>query len=102
MSDIASILHEVVKTDWTDFRDEGDTAYDGQFVVVEVIEGDEGRWSRFMSVITRHIPTDTYYQWEYQSGLTEYQEDELWDDKPVQVEPSTKTITVTEWKPVKP
>lgn len=67
---------------------------------VETIEGESGRWTRSVQTISKL--GDRYFSTFWEQGLTEYQENEFYE-QPVEVEKKTyeKTITVTEWVPVK-
>jgi hypothetical protein len=80
---------------WADLRTVGDEL--GGFVVVETIEGDDRRWSRAVEVIVC-APSGTHYRWSYDSGLTEYQDDDLLDGDPVVVEQHEEEVVVRTWK----
>lgn len=58
--------------------------------VVEEIEGDTGRWMRMMTSIVEH--EGRFFAVEWQSGLTEMQEDEFPSDEDVLVEVFPKTV----------
>ena len=62
--------------------------------------GDCGRWT--MSVHSIVHLKDRYFAIDWERGLTENQDDEFWY-QPVEVVPHTyeKTVTVTEWIPIK-
>jgi hypothetical protein len=103
MTNVAEQLREVLKDEWYQMRYDGGSSKDGDFETVEVIEGESRRWSSTDAVITWHLPTDTYYRWYFESGSTEMQEDDYFDDgNPELVEKQSKTITVTEWYGVAP
>lgn len=57
-------------------------------------EGEEGRWSRYMTTISKL--NNTYIVTYWSKGLTEYQENE-YDDYPIIVE-SIDTETITMYK----
>lgn len=65
------------------------------FTTVSVEEGDEGRWVRWMTIVTQ-APSGTYYKWEYARGLTENQEDEV-DSTVTEVKPEDRTVVIREW-----
>ena len=71
---------------------------DGEFKVVDRTEGDHGRWTQVISVVIQ-TPSGRLYRYEYEEGLTEYQEDD-YDGNLVEVLPHVQTITVTEYKAV--
>ena len=79
---------------WTELMEVGNTL-EG-FETVEVIEGDDRRWSRYMSVITRG-PSGQHYRWGYDHGLTEVQEDERYDDRVEAVQAIETTVVVRSW-----
>ena len=58
--------------------------------------GDNRRWSRTVTTIVKLC--DRYFSIDWEEGLTEYQENEFYD-QPFEVYPHSyeKTITVTEW-----
>lgn len=58
--------------------------------LVEEIEGDTGRWTRMMTSIVEH--EGRFFAVEWQSGLTEMQEDEFPSDEDVLVEVFPKTV----------
>jgi hypothetical protein len=97
-SDLDSKLLDILKEDFLGLSSVGDK--DGNFETVDVIEGDDRRWARYQTIITRHVPTDTYLQWGYDEGLTEYQENEFFEELPVQVWPHKKVVEIIEWKTV--
>lgn len=63
-------------------------------------EGDSGRWTKGISSVL--LLCDRYFILKWSAGLTEYQENEFYS-QPYEVKKHTyeKTITVTEWQPVK-
>lgn len=65
---------------------------------VDVIEGDDRRWSRNVQVITESLATGDFYRWSYEHGLTEYQDHELSDKLPEQVLPVDEVVTIRHWK----
>lgn len=66
----------------------GDAVYGAN--VVEEIEGDTGRWMRMMTSIVEH--EGRFFAVEWQSGLTEIQENELPPNDEVLVEVFPKTV----------
>ena len=79
---------------WGDLMEVGDSL-EG-FETVEVIEGDDRRWSRYMNVITRG-PSGQHYRWGYDHGLTEMQEDCRYDDRIEAVQAIETTVVVRSW-----
>lgn len=72
----------------------------GQAIIIEENKSPElGRWTQNVKTIVKIF--DKYFAFQWQLGLTEYQENS-YDLDPVEVFPNTyeKTITVTEWLPV--
>lgn len=69
------------------------------FETVARVEGEDRRWSRRITVITRG-PSGKFYSWDYEHGLTESQESDYHGDAPVEVEPHTRPVVVTDWVPV--
>lgn len=76
----------------------GDAVYGAN--VVEVIEGDTGRWMRMMTSIVEH--EGRFFAVEWQRGLTEMQENEFPPNDEVLVEVFPKTVLSVrkeiEWK----
>lgn len=71
-----------------------------QATIIEENKNPElGRWAQNVKTIVKIF--DKYFAFQWQLGLTEYQENS-YDLDPVEVSPNTyeKTITVTEWLPV--
>lgn len=66
---------------------------------VEREEGENRRWSRSVTTISQI--GDRYFSTDWEEGLTEYQENEYYE-QPVEVQKKTyeKIITVTEWIPI--
>lgn len=79
---------------WSELMSVGDSL-EG-FETVEVVEGDDRRWSRYMSVITRG-PSGQHYRWGYDHGLTEVQEDCRYDDRVEAVQAIETTVVVRSW-----
>lgn len=77
------------------------TKYDSRFLLydyeIDSIEYDESRWTRSMGSIIR-LGADHYYIIYWERGLTEYQENGFYDDRPTPVHKVTKTITVETWE----
>lgn len=62
--------------------------------------GDKGRWSQFVTKIIKI--QDRFFSFVYDEALTEMQESSYSYDYMIEeVEPVTKTITITEWEKVK-
>lgn len=76
------------------------TEDDNRFLVydyeIDNIEYDENRWTRSMGSIIKL--GDHYYIIYWERGLTECQENEFYDDRPVPAHKVTKTITVETWE----
>lgn len=70
------------------------------FHQVEEIEHGHRRWTESMTTIVQ--VADRFFKIDWERGLTEYQENEYWD-QPVEVTPHEyeKTITVRDWIEVK-
>lgn len=70
------------------------------FKQVEEDEGCNHRWTQDITTVIQ--VGDRYFRIDWQRGLTEYQENEYWN-QPVEVTPHEyeKTITVREWIEVK-
>ena len=70
------------------------------FEEVDEIDGDCGRWTQ--NIKTIFVIDERYFAISWERGLTEYQEDEFYE-QPCEVEEHTyrKTIAVREWKPIK-
>ena len=66
---------------------------------VETEEGEDGRWTRGMDTIFK-LGEDEYWCIPWRKGLTEYQEDEFWDD-PYRVEKRVETVQIETWVPLK-
>ncbi|QSM01107.1 hypothetical protein SEA_NANOSMITE_62 [Mycobacterium phage Nanosmite] len=73
----------------------------GGFKHVAVEEGDNRRWARGDMIIVQHVESGKYYAFDYDTGLTEYQEDEVYPDSVREVEKHTKVVEMTIWKKVK-
>ena len=67
--------------------------YEEVFPQVDYINGDEGRWSRYIIVI--YEINGSYYSIYYYRGLTEYQEDEF--DSQVASKVEKRPVTTYEW-----
>lgn len=70
------------------------------FVYVTSEDGEDRRWLRTVTVITRG-PSGQHYSWEYEHGLTENQEDqapgEYYALKVVPVRLVEETVIVRKW-----
>lgn len=71
--------------------------YDG-VEIIDVIEGDSSRWTQHMTTIFKM--NDKLYALEWERGLTEYQENEFYD-QPYEVKETKKMVEVTDYVPVK-
>lgn len=71
---------------------------DGKFVVADRIEGDSGRWTQVISVVILS-PSAHLYRFEYEEGLTEYQEDD-YDGNLVEVTAEKRLVEVVEYTAV--
>lgn len=73
--------------------------------VIEIIDGDHGRWESYHSVIFVAPDDKTTYEANYSQGLTENQDQRPWEDDDevtlTQVESRQRVSTVTDWIPVK-
>lgn len=69
------------------------------FKIIDEIEGDETRWSRWIDVVFE--VDNRYFMTGYYKGLTECQEDEYYDEAVIEVKPVEKTVVVKEWEEVK-
>lgn len=73
--------------------------YDGHdFEMIETIEGDDGRWYRVMQTIFKL--DGQYYSILWDRGLTEYQENEYYND-PIPVKKIEKTVVIANYVPLK-
>ena len=91
-------LKQLLTKDSYALRTLGDKVDGFETVSVEV--GEARRWSQWITIVTQ-TPTDKFYVWGYDQGLTENQEDEDFDGTLKLVQPVTRTIVVTEWVEVK-
>ncbi len=71
------------------------------FETVDELEGDSGRWTRFVHPIIK-TPSGKHIRVTYEAGLTEYQDDtfDSWD--PEEVVRTEKTVVVVSWDPISP
>lgn len=67
----------------------------GDYEFVDEIEGELNRWTKDMETIFR-VGAD-YWCLPWRRGLTEYQENEFWD-QPYRVIPETEQIVVTRYE----
>ncbi|MGY1896182.1 hypothetical protein [Nocardia gipuzkoensis] len=93
-------LQDLLTRQWESVADATEKHPREGFVTVAQIEGDSGRWTQTMRVITRG-PSKQHYAWEYKSGLTESQEAigpaEYGTPEVTPVRRQAKRVTVTEW-----
>jgi hypothetical protein len=73
---------------------------------VDILDNGKGRWNSYHTLIIQDLTTNTYYSYEYEIGLTEYQDYRSYDEDPdilelTEVTPVEKIITTIEWKEVK-
>lgn len=82
--------------------------YDWEEVKAEILdttaEG-SGRWESYHSVVFVAPDDGKTYSVGYSEGLTEYQDQRPWEDEGENVtctlvEKTTRTVEITEWKPV--
>lgn len=71
---------------------------DDDYEEVATEEGEDGRWTRGMDTIFK-LGEDEHWCIPWRKGLTEYQEDEFWDD-PYRVKKVVKTIQVETWEAI--
>lgn len=69
---------------------------DDDYELITIEDGEDDRWTRGMDTIFK-LGEDEYWCIPWRKGLTEYQEDELWDD-PYRVKKVVKTIQVEIWE----
>lgn len=74
------------------------TKLDDDYKEVTTEECEDDRWTRGMNTIFR-LGEDEYWCIPWRKGLTEYQEDEFWDD-PYRVKKVVKTIQVETWEAI--
>ena len=95
---------KILMEDWYALAYEGDKC-DG-YTVLKVIEGEDRRWSKLVEVYVQ-FPDERIFKWSFDSGLTEYQENEYpwdysdsgkWDPEPEEMEKYTETVTVTKFR----
>lgn len=76
------------------------------WTVVDIEEGDSGRWTRHMRLIVRRDSDGQLFASDYQVGLTEYQETEPWEyegeAKFEPVERRPRMVEVVEYVPPEP
>ena len=102
MSETIALLRAILEEDSSALVRRGDEA-DG-FLVVDVVEGEDGRWSRLDGIVVCHTPTGEFYSFDYEVGLTELQDCNPFEDYGIsirQVVKETKTVTMTFWTAVK-
>ena len=87
-------LGELLEEDWMCLNGRGDVCCD--FRTVDVESGGRGRWSEYMTAVTRSERTGEHFMWDYSEGLTEYQDSD-YDGSLRPVRPVTKMVEVTEW-----
>ena len=75
----------------------GCDAEPGEFKIIDEIEGDSGRWTKGMETIIQ--VGDDLWSIPWQQGLTEYQENEFWD-QPVRVERKERVVTSVYYMPI--
>lgn len=74
------------------YEDAGD-----DYEIITESEGEESRWTRTVDTIIK--VGEDYWDIPWERGLTEYQEDEFWE-QPFRVKPVEEVITVTRWVPL--
>lgn len=84
----------ILKNDYGTLSWEGD-GYAGYKTIYRE-DGPSSRWTQTIEIVTQ-FPDGRLFEWGYDQGLTEYQDDEFpWeysDWNPVEVEPYEVTIT---------
>lgn len=63
---------------------------------IDRIELDSGRWTKHVQVITQG-PSGKLYRWDYEEGLTEYQDDLYEDFSIEEVVPVEKIVKIIEY-----
>lgn len=95
LKEITTLLSEPVNgtrwVGWEEMQDKGSTL--GSYTVVEVVGIENTRWTQTIRIIIEGDHGD-FYSFYYGSGLTEYQENEYYDDvkevfKNIKLEPIT-------------
>lgn len=66
------------------------------FKVVDLVEGEDRRWTRLCAVIIKS-PTDRFYRYYYDKGLTENQDDEYYVDTVDEVQAVERVTTTVVW-----
>lgn len=87
---------------WEECQSEGDTwesVHGGNFTNVSQEDQGARRWTATQVMVTK-APDGKFYQWEYERGLTEMQEDERYNDQVLEVEEYTETITLKKYRRV--
>lgn len=101
MTDIATEeinrLHEILKENYLELATVGDEL--NGFTTVATGDEGEGRWSSHEWVVSQS-PVGNFYRWEWERGLTEYQDHEYYEDKPVQVSKSVRLVEEVTWTKV--
>lgn len=72
----------------------------GGFEVVHVRQGEDRRWSRTNLVVVHAASSGKHYAYDYEQGLTEYQDVDAFNDgepQPYEVRPVEKTVTITNY-----
>lgn len=69
------------------------------FKQIEVIEGEDGRWSATDTVIFQDLETSLYYTLYYERGLTENQEDSFGGQTAKNVVQIEETVVIKKWIP---
>ncbi|AEK09976.1 hypothetical protein FDH96_gp064 [Mycobacterium phage Rey] len=81
-------------------RAEPDEEIDG-FKHVAVEEGENRRWARGDTIIVQHVDTGRYFAFDFDQGLTEYQENEVYTDSVREVQRVVKTVEIVTWPKIK-
>jgi hypothetical protein len=69
---------------------------DDEFELIDTVGGDTGRWYEYMTSYFKG-PSGQHYAADWNSGLTEYQENTYDSPNVRKVKPVTKQVTITEW-----
>lgn len=62
-------------------------------------QGGDRRWHRRITCYFERVSDGTFWSLEYDRGLTEYQDNEYWEQVPRQVKRKEETRVVVSWVP---
>ncbi|APQ42170.1 hypothetical protein SEA_ESTES_65 [Mycobacterium phage Estes] len=106
MSDktIEQQLTDILEADEADdvycLRRESDIEVGG-FKHADYEVGENRRWARGDTIIVQHTASGRYFAFDFDEGLTEYQEDEVYADSVREVKRVVKTVEIVTWPKVK-